>query len=273
MRMIIKFTQRGGVFLKKTSVLIVAYGTNTLERLEKLKNPIEAIIKKHVADMNVEIAFTSDFMRKKLRDSSGVNINSISHMLQELVSRGYEKIIIQPMLVIPASEYNKIFEALEKYKDTEVEFIIEETMLQGKENIKNAANFIIKESGHLKEDENIIWVGHGTLHESNRVYEELQSEIRKKTDNIFIGTLDGKPDKKDIINKLNKKNRKKVFLRPYLLSHGRHVSYDIFGKQEKSWLRALESSGIIVECIPKVLLECESYIESISSKILKNILT
>ena len=95
-------------------------------------------------------------------------------------------------------------------------------------------------------------MGHGSQHENNVVYTRLQELwAQMECGDVFLGTVEAKPDLEDVTSQLEKSGLKRAVLTPLMLVAGDHAHTDMAGAQEGSWKSVLEGKGFEVRCIVK----------------------
>ena len=82
-------------------------------------------------------------------------------------------------------------------------------------------------------------MGHGTSHDAAITYDQMQSQMTDlKYDNVFIGTVEGKPAdtaSAQVIAKIKEAGYKNVVLRPLMVVAGDHANNDMAGNDADSW--------------------------------------
>ena len=94
---------------------------------------------------------------------------------------------------------------------------------------KNVSDFLIKEYGDTEKA--VVLMGHGTEHRANDVYLKLSDILEGH--NIFVGTVENKPDIYDVLNKTE--NFKDIVLVPFMVVAGDHAVNDMAGDDDDSW--------------------------------------
>ena len=104
----------------------------------------------------------------------------------------------------------------------------------------------------------IIFMGHGTEHDSNSVYPKMQETFNKLGyENYYIGTVEAEPSLEDVVQAAKDGGYKKVVLEALMIVCGDHANNDMAGDEEDSWKSTFEAEGFEVECILKGLGEFE----------------
>ena len=96
-------------------------------------------------------------------------------------------------------------------------------------------------------DEAIVFMGHGTEHESHSSYPAIEYMLRDYGLNAYVGTVEGYPELEHVIKKLKNKNIKTVDLMPFMLVAGDHAVNDMASDEEDSWKTVLEQEGFNVK--------------------------
>ena len=110
---------------------------------------------------------------------------------------------------------------------------------------KNVSDFLIKEYGDTEKA--VVLMGHGTEHRANDVYLKLSDILEGH--NIFVGTVENKPDIYDVLNKTE--NFKNIVLAPFMVVAGDHAVNDMAGDDDDSWKNVMENAGRNVEVVLK----------------------
>lgn len=237
----------------KTAVLVVSFGTTHLDTLEKTICRVEEELASSFPDSAFFRAFTSSIVRRRLKDKYSINADSIEEALTKISAEGIKKVFIQPTHLVPGHEYDKLCcEAKAAGKGMDI--IIGRPLLCGNEDLEELAD-VLKEEYPAENGEILIAMGHGTDHDSGRLYERLAGIMEER--GMLLTTVEGKPDFNDTLSSLGKKNFKKAHLVPLLLVAGDHTKNDMAG--EKDSLRSLLcDAGYDVRCTIKGLGEIKS---------------
>lgn len=260
--------------MSKKGILVVSFGTTHVDTREKTIEAIENAIKNEFPQYKVYRAFTSNMVMRLIEKYEKLYIFDVEEAIWQMLEDGIEEIIIQPTHVIKGIEYEKIVKIASKYENKFKEFSISKPLLSEKIDYVKAANIILDEVKIVKEIANIkhafIFMGHGTEHEANKSYTNLQEELLKKGyKNIFIATVEGTPNIEDIIEIMELSSFNSVTLIPFMIVAGDHAKNDMAGDDEDSWKSILENKGYEVNYILKGLGEIKEvqdmFIEHVKS--------
>lgn len=211
---------------------VIAFGTSHKDTYEKNIKLIYDHLKENF-DGQTELAFTSRIIKRILEKRGEFVYNE-----QEAIAKLQEtcdEIYILPLHILRGFEYEKI-ERIGVGK-------LAKPLLDTKEDIEYFVNNI-----NLPKDQAIIFMGHGTEHQVDWVYGEVQEAFRKiGYDKVFVGTVEGSRSIEDILPNIKEAGITEVTLRPLMLVAGDHAKNDMAGDDEDSWKSILEREGIKVD--------------------------
>ena len=228
----------------KKAILVVSFGTSFDETREKTIGAIEKEIAQEFPDYIVKRAFTSGVIMNNLA-KRGIIIPNVVTALEELSAQGVTDVFVQPTHIIPGEEYDKLVAMAEGCKDKFGSFKIGKPLMWNENDYKNVSDFLIKEYGDTEKA--VILMGHGTEHRANDVYLKLSDIL--ESHNIFVGTVENKPDIYDVLNKTE--NFKNIVLVPFMVVAGDHAVNDMAGDDDDSWKSVMENVGRNVEVVLK----------------------
>ena len=234
----------------KKAILVVSFGTSHLEALKNSIEKIENRIKDEFKDYEVFRAFTSHIIIKNLKEKNNVHILTPEEALQDLKSKGFEEVIVQPLHIIPGEEFDYIKGVVEHKKDDFQDIKLGRPIFfyQGMNGLpEDYFLFIDSIKDVLLGEESVVLFGHGTEHPANAVYGMLQTVLSDNGyENVFVATVEGYPTAYTVLNKLKNKGIKKTKLVPLLVVAGDHVKNDMASDEEDSLKSILQREGIEV---------------------------
>lgn len=239
----------------KKAVVVVSFGTSYKETREKTIQPCEELIASAFEGYDFYRAFTSNMIIRKIARVENLKINNPIEVLDELVAAGYEEVVVQTLHIICGEEYNKLKEQIEGYKNQFKKIVLGRPLLTKIEDYKAAIDAVKTELPILKNSEAVVFMGHGTEHESHSAYCALDYMFAQEDLPVYIGTVEGYPEIEEVIKCLRKAKIRKVYLMPFMLVAGDHAVNDMAGDEEDSWKSILAAEGFEVECILKGLGE------------------
>ena len=255
------------------AIIIVSFGTANLEGLKVLEDFEAEVATKFSKNYCVCKAFTSSVITNILFNKYGKVVPRLEEVLFKLSNEKYKEIYIQPLHIIGGDEYNSIEKTIKKYDYSFSKISFGEALISNKhEEAAYSCNLItdaIKKN--IKNEENIVLIGHGSQSVNFEVYNSLKSDFKGKGyKNIYIGTLEGEVRKEDILKELINDNIKEVTIIPILMLPGNHIVKDILG-EKNSWKSLFKSEDIKVNYVEKSLLQYTEVREHYIHKIEKSI--
>lgn len=221
----------------KRGIIVASFGTSYEKTRELCIESIENKIKEKYKEDYVIRAFTSRMIIRKLKRRDNLHIFNEKEAMEHIKSKGIENIYIQPLHIIKGHEYEKLLSQGVK---------VGKPLLNSDEDYNTIVEGL--DLGILREDEAVVFMGHGSDHEADESYDKLQQVYRLKgIDNVFIGTVEGSITIEKIVEELLKKSVKKVKLMPFMLVAGDHAINDMASDEKDSWKSILESKGFEVE--------------------------
>ncbi|UTC74586.1 sirohydrochlorin cobaltochelatase [Treponema sp. OMZ 792] len=229
----------------KKALVIASFGTSYADTREKTIDVIEKEAAGRFKNYDVFKAYTSNMVRAILKKRDSINVASPKELIDDLKEKGFSEIYIQPTHIIPGEEYEKLQ--------------LENTVL-GQPLLHENTDFdeIIKalDLKKPKEDEAIVFMGHGSSHEADKFYDIMQNKLNAMGfENVLIGTVEGSVELKDILPILAERKIKKIELYPFMMVAGDHAHNDMAGDEEDSWYTILKNEGYEVNANLKGLGE------------------
>lgn len=240
----------------KKGIIVVSFGTSYKETRKRCIESIEDKIRNTFSDYDVQRAFTSNMVIKKIQEKEGLKVNKVDEAIKEMKDKGIKEILLQPLHIIPGYEYEKIQHAVKManhHKGMKVE--LNAPLLNHEADYDEVVKSIIRRLPEEKSDEGIILMGHGTEHHANACYSMLQAKFRDVRSDVFIANVEGYPELEHIQSKLSP--YRKMTLMPLMIVAGDHAQNDMAGNDDDSYKSIISEMGIEVECILEGLGEQE----------------
>lgn len=232
-------------------LLVVSFGTSFNESRSLTIGGIEAAMKKAYPDYQVRRAFSSQIIIDKLAEREGLKIDNVTQAMDRLVLDGVKEVVIQPTTVMNGYEYDDIIAEVTPYADKFESMKIGKWLLADDQDYDEVAELLVKETEHLRGDGTaIVFMGHGTEHESVSTYGRMQEVLTAKgyTDYI-IGTVEEGIELDEVQEMLAAMDVKKVVLRPLMIVAGDHANNDMASDEEDSWKTILTEDGYEVTAV------------------------
>lgn len=243
----------------KPVILVVSFGTSYNDSRDITIGAVENAIAEKFGDYEVRRAFTSQIIIDKLKDRDGLEIDNVTEAFDRLVADGVKDLVVQPTHLMHGYEYDDLVNEMMTYVNQFDSVRLGEPLLNSDEDMKNVISAITKATEEYSDDDTaIVFMGHGTEHESNAVYANLQELITTDGyNNYFIGTVEATPSLDDVLAAVQDGGYSKVVLQPLMVVAGDHANNDMAGDEEDSWKTAFEDAGFEVECLIHGLGEFE----------------
>ena len=235
----------------KPVILVVSFGTSYNDSRDKTIGAIETAIADANPDYEVRRAFTSQIIIDKLKDRDGLEIDNVEEAFDRLISDGVKELVVQPTHVMSGYEYDDLAAALEEYRDKFDSVAMGAPLLTSDEDYQRVTAALMTATEEYSPDDTaVVFMGHGTEHESNAVYTKLQQTFSEAGGiNYFVGTVEATPDLEDVLSNVKFGNYPKVVLEPLMVVAGDHANNDMAGDDETSWKSVMENAGLEVECL------------------------
>lgn len=234
----------------KKGILVVSFGTSYKWTRKLCIESIEDRIRERFKDFEVRRAFTSKIVMKKLKIRDGIYVDNVDEALEKFKKDDFDEVYVQSLHIIPGSEYEKICEAVEMFKSKNSFPLIKigKPLLNDDKDYEKVIEGLKSQMPVLKDDEAIVFMGHGSEHASDVCYSILQKEfIERGMERVHIGTVEGSKTLEDIIPLLKNDGITKVTLIPFMLVAGDHAINDMASDEDDSWKSILKREGFEVD--------------------------
>ncbi|MDU6854945.1 MAG: sirohydrochlorin cobaltochelatase [Zhenhengia sp.] len=230
--------------MSKKALLVVSFGTSYEDTRKKTIEPCENLLRKTFKDYDFFRAYTSQMIIRKLASRDGLYIDNAPQALQKIYEAGYDEVLIQSLHIICGEEYDKLKRQIEPFKAKFKKLSFGRPLLTTIDDYKAAVSATLSSLPKLKEHEGVVFMGHGTYHESFSAYCTLEYMFQHLGASIYVGTVEGYPTLDEVLYKLQKDSITQVYLAPFMLVAGDHAINDMAGDEEDSWKIILSQHGI-----------------------------
>lgn len=234
-----------------TAILVVSFGTSYNENRRVTIDAIEQVASEAFSDYPVRRAFTSQMIINKLKKRDNLHIDNEAESLQHAAADGFKKLVVQPTHLMNGTEYHDLLRDVQAHRDLFEAVALGEPLLTDSADFEKVAAAMAEDTKALTDEKTaVVLMGHGTGAEANRVYFDLQDELRKQGyHNYFIATVEAVPTLEDILPALKEGGYEKVVLQPLMIVAGDHANNDMASDDEDSWKTILEKEGYAVQCV------------------------
>lgn len=231
----------------RQGILVVSFGTSFADIRKRTIEACEDRIRLAFPDFEIRRAFTSNIIRKILKERDGVYVDNTAEALERMKEDGFSKVVVQPLHIIPGEEYHeKVLDPVRKYSGMFKSIVVGRPMLTTIDDYRIAIRALEKQLLLPGDNEAVVLMGHGSTHPANACYSCLQLMLTETHPHIFIGTVEGYPQLDTIIPKLKCAGIKRITLMAFMLVAGDHAINDMAGSNEDSWKSLLEKEGFEV---------------------------
>ncbi|MDD5767493.1 MAG: sirohydrochlorin cobaltochelatase [Methanothrix sp.] len=257
--------QMSGAVKENPAVLLVVFGTSYPEAQAAFEN-VREMYQEEFPDAEVRIAFTSDYIRNKIKERDGIEIESPLTALAKLNDEGYQDVAVQSLHVISGEEFHDtanvvgclsnlgetyafrnlalgmpLLNSVEDYEATS-----EALQAQFDQTTAGLERTAV-ESPRDPRETAVVLMGHGTHHPAHSAYSQMASILEKDYENVFLGTVEGYPAFEDVLAKVKASGVSKVRLMPFMIVAGDHAVNDMAGDEDDSWKTLFEEEGFETE--------------------------
>lgn len=240
-------------------LLVLSFGTSYNDSRRLTIGAIENAIEAAVPDYAVRRGFTANIIIDHVNRRDGILIDDIDAALKRAVDNKVNTLVVQPTHLMSGIEYDEIIEKVANYSDAFDKVVFGDPLLTSDDDFERVEKAIVDWTSEYDDGETAIcFMGHGTEHEANQVYQKMQDMLTADGyTNYFIGTVEAEPSLENVIAKVKEGNYKRVILEPLMVVSGDHANNDMAGDDADSWKSAFEAEGYEVECLLRGLGENE----------------
>lgn len=244
----------------ETELLVVSFGTSFNDSRRLTIGAIEEDMEKAFTDFAVRRAFTAQIVIDHVKDRDGEVIDNVTEALDRAVENGVKTLVVQPTHLMNGIEYDELQGTLAEYADAFEKVVVGEPLLTSDEDFKIVETAITESTAEYDDGETaIVYMGHGTEHESNGVYAKLQDLLKEDGYvNYYIGTVEAEPSLEDVVEAVDAGEYTKVVLVPLMVVAGDHANNDMASDEEDSWKTTFAEAGYEVEALLQGLGENEA---------------
>ena len=232
-------------------LLVVSFGTSFNDSRRLTIGGIEAALADAIPDYSVRRAFTAQIIIDHVERRDGIHIDNITEALDRAVANKVKILVVQPTHLMHGFEYDDMVAELAQRADQFDQVVVAEPLLTSDDDFDRVADILIDLLKDYDDGKTaIVYMGHGTEHDSNKVYARMQEILNTKgADNYYVGTVEAAPSVDDVLEAIRDKGYEKVVLRDMMVVCGDHANNDMAGDEEDSWKSIFTAAGYQVECV------------------------
>lgn len=237
----------------KDAILVMTFGTTFADTRAKTIDAVEAAIQKAHPDIPVFEAYTSHIIIDRVKAKEGIQKMTPEEAFSKLKAEGYTRVAVVSLDVIPGMEYSydSIITKMQMSKFKELSLATPLMYFQGTEGepdqVVDFLNAVKSQFPAMGKEDATLIMAHGTPHPGNAYYSVIQDRIEKLgMNNVFVYSVEGRPNLDDVIPKLKAKGFKNVTLMPIMMVAGDHANNDMAGDDPDSHKSILTKAGFKV---------------------------
>ena len=237
----------------KDAILVMTFGTTFADTRAKTIDAVEAAIQKAHPDIPVFEAYTSHIIIDRVKAKEGIQKMTPEEAFSKLKAEGYTRVAVVSLDVIPGMEYSydSIITKMQMSKFKELSLATPLMYFQGTEGepdqVVDFLNAVKSQFPVMGKEDATLIMAHGTPHPGNAYYSVIQDRIEKLgMNNVFVYSVEGRPNLDDVIPKLKAKGFKNVTLMPIMMVAGDHANNDMAGDDTDSHKSILTKAGFKV---------------------------
>ena len=237
----------------KDAILVMTFGTTFANTRAKTIDAVEAAIQKAHPDIPVFEAYTSHIIIDRVKAKEGIQKMTPEEAFSKLKAEGYTRVAVVSLDVIPGMEYSydSIITKMQMSKFKELSLATPLMYFQGTEGepdqVVDFLNAVKSQFPVMGKEDATLIMAHGTPHPGNAYYSVIQDRIEKLgMNNVFVYSVEGRPNLDDVIPKLKAKGFKNVTLMPIMMVAGDHANNDMAGDEPDSHKSILTKAGFKV---------------------------
>ncbi len=246
-------------------LLVVSFGTSFNDSRVNDIGGVEKALQEAYPDWSVRRAFTAQIIINHIWARDGEVIDNVDQALQRAVDNGVKQLVIQPTHLMHGAEYEELMASVDQYKDKFESVEVAEPLLGEvgadattiNADKEAAAKAVVAEAVKVagfesleameKDGTALVLMGHGTSHEANVTYSQMQEQMSKLGyKNVFIGTVEGIPAETalpEVKKAVEAAGYTKVIIRPLMVVAGDHANNDMAADEEGTWYYGFVNGG------------------------------
>ncbi|MDD2211384.1 MAG: sirohydrochlorin cobaltochelatase [Desulfitobacteriaceae bacterium] len=236
------------IISEKKCLLVASFGTTYTAEEKACIAATEKQMAENFSGYEIRRAFTSEMVRKILREQNGIRVDNVREALEKLRDDAFREVIIQPLHIIPGEEYHeKVRKVVAEFRHDFERIAVGNPLLMTVNDYAETIEALKTQLPTYCSNQAVILMGHGSAHPANAGYACLQLMLTDVLPQVYVGTVESYPALKHILPKLKAARCNKVVLMPFMLVAGDHAHHDLAGDGDDSWKAILEKSGYKVD--------------------------
>lgn len=237
--------------------MVVSFGTSYNDSRIKTIEAIEKTIRDSFSGWRCGRAFTSGVIIRILRKRDSFWVDDVAEAADRLLEAGTKCLLVQPTHVMNGEEFDGMVHALKPYEGRFQAIFVGAPLLSDDRDFEQLAEILAEDTkAYDRQGTEIVFMGHGTEHAANAVYERLALEFAKRGRHRYhVGTVEANPSLEAMIKEVEGTGASRVVLQPLMIVAGDHANHDMAGDEEDSWKCRFQAAGYETVCRVKGLGE------------------
>lgn len=238
----------------KDAILVMTFGTTYTDTRAKTIDAVEKAIQQAHPDIPVIEAYTSHIIIDRVKAKEGIQKLTPEEAFEKLKAEGYTRVAVVSLDVIPGMEYLYDSIVTKQYAQDFKEISLATPLMyfQGTEGepdqVVDFLNALSTQFPKIGPEDAVLLMAHGTPHPANAYYSVIQDRIHELgLNNVYVYSVEGRPNLDDVIPHLKRKGIKHVTLMPIMMVAGDHANNDMAGSEPDSHKSILEAEGLTVD--------------------------
>lgn len=233
-------------------LLVVSFGTSVAETRVKTIEAIEKDLAAAFSERKPYRAWTSGIIRRKLRASGELEVDSVEEALERMLTDGITDLLVQPTHMLPGEEFAKVTKAVSAFSSRFSRLRLGQPLLTGQEDVRAVAAVLESSFPDIGSEEMLALMGHGSAEAEVNYYLLLnEAFLRDGKPNFVVGTVEDQPGIAPVLAAAEARKPKRICLLPFMVVAGDHALNDMAGDGEDCWAGKLRKEGFTVECVLK----------------------
>ncbi|MBI4795212.1 MAG: sirohydrochlorin cobaltochelatase [Deltaproteobacteria bacterium] len=180
---------------QKPAIVLAAFGTSTTA-FDTYQH-FEQQVKKRFPDHEIRWAFTSHKVRHKVAREKGKKLNDLGTTLRELKAAGYTRVAIQSLHIVPGEEWDKKIVQVSR-EISGLKVALGKPLLSSKKDQEAVLKVVAQTFPKDLKNTVVVLMAHGSpVPEGEKAYLAFDRLLRTHYQNVFLGTVEGKPTKEE----------------------------------------------------------------------------
>ena len=161
----------------KRALLTVSFGTSYPDTRRQTIESIEQDLQKAFPDRLFARAWSSSFLRRKVKDREGVSVDSPADALRKLKEQGMEDVLVANTHLMNGEENDSLRKALLQEKDGFTRLAVARPLMAEDADIEKLAKALTRAFSFAGTNELVALMGHGSEFPMENPYLKLQEEL------------------------------------------------------------------------------------------------